>query len=331
MVALSTEGRQPGVPRVVADCVEIGRRAAFYFLGLGIKRCAFAADPRMSYARSWQRGLVTEMHRSGGRCTIIPMPEALLFPTENAQEVAARLDAALPELDFPCGIFAKDLLAAHVLLSAKRLGIIVPEQLSVLGAGYSDLLAMTCFPPLTTIDYPGERTGYEAAATLDGLLSQSGPVPRHVIVAGCELQERESTAEVLGFSGAIRDALRYIQEQAPRVPLTAAQVEDRFAPGSASVFRIHFRTQTGATLKETILRTRLARLEQQLLETRLSVKEIASDMGFSSPEELARFLKRTRQTTPTRFRLAGLAPDHSRDASGLLAATPSPKDATVSA
>lgn len=307
LVALSTEGRLPGVPRVVADCVEIGRRAAHYFLGLGIKRCAFASDPTMSYARSWRRGLATELRRAGGDCLEIPVPESLLFPEEDAESVAALLDKILPQLKFPCGLFAKDRLAAHVLLVARSLGIRVPEELGVVGAGYSDLLAMTCHPPLTTIDYPGERTGFEAAATLDRLLSRSAPVPRHVIVPGCELQERESTAAVLGFSGPIRDAIRFIQERAPREGLTAAEVERRFAQGSPTTFRVRFRNQTGAAPKEVILRTRLARLEQQLLETRLSIKEIAIDMGFSSPEELARFLRRTRQTTPTRLRMAGKA------------------------
>lgn len=270
LVALSTEGRQPGVPRVVADCVEIGRRAAHYFIGLGIKRCAFVSDPTMSYARSWQCGLATELRRAGGECGVIPVPESLLFPEEDTEAVATLLDQELPRLQFPCGLFAKDRLAAHVLLVAWKLGIRVPEELGVVGAVYSDLLAMTCHPPLTTIDYPGERTGFEAAATLDRLLRGSAPVPRHVIVAECEPQERESTAMVLGFSGPFRDALRFIQERAPREGLTSGEVEERFAQGSASAFRVQFRNQTGTALKEAILRTRLTHLEQPLLETRLN-------------------------------------------------------------
>lgn len=305
LVALSTEGRQPGVPRVVADCVEIGRRAARYFLGLGLKRCVFLSDLTMSYARSWQRGLVTEFQKGGGRCSRVHIPEGLLFPSEDWPGVARLLEEILPELDLPCGLFAKDRLAAHVLLTAQRLGLSVPEQLGVLGAGYSDLLAMTCTPPLTTIDYPGERTGYEAAATLDRLFEKALSPPRHVIVPGCELQERESTAEVAGFSGAVREAVRFIRRQAPREPLTATQVEERFSEGSVFGFRVQFRSATGATLKEMIQRTRLEWLEQQLLETRLSVKEIAAAMGFSSPEELARFLRRARRMSPTELRKVG--------------------------
>jgi AraC-like DNA-binding protein len=50
-----------------------------------------------------------------------------------------------------------------------------------------------------------------------------------------------------------------------------------------------------------INRLRLERLEL-LLETRLTIKEIAFEMKFSSTEELARFFRRAHQCSPTDFR-----------------------------
>ena len=99
------------------------------------------------------------------------MSEDLLFPVEERKKVGALLDDMLPGLNLPCGIFAKDRLAANILLAAERLHLRVPDDLSVLGAGYSDILALTCQPPLTTIVYSGERTGYEAAAITGGVKS----------------------------------------------------------------------------------------------------------------------------------------------------------------
>jgi LacI family transcriptional regulator len=302
LIALSTEGRRPGVPRVVADSVETGRRAARYFLRLGLRNCAFISDLTLSYARCWQRGFTAELAKAGAVCQIQHMSEDLLFPVEDRKQVGALLDDMLPGLPLPCGVFAKDRLAANILLAAERLDLRIPDDLSVLGAGYSEILALTCHPPLTTIDYPGERTGYEAAATLDRLMRKAGEVPRHVIVPGCELCERESTGAVEAFTGRIKQATRVIRERAPREPLTAAEMEDLCAGGSASSFRREFREQTGTTVKEMIKRLRLERLELLLLETRLTIKEITFEMKFSSTEELARFFRRAHQCSPTDFR-----------------------------
>ena len=302
LVVLSTENAQKGVPRVVADSVEIGRRAGRYFIGLGLKDVAYIGDLEMSYSRCWQRGLVTELGRAGGRVQLHQLAEDLIFPVEHRARIAEILNPLLERLPRPCGIFAKDRVAANVLTLAEKAGWGIPEDFSVLGAGYSDILALTCSPPLSTIDYPSERVGYEAAATLDRMLRGVSQALRHVIVPGSEIRERESTGVVLSFTGPVQNAVLLIRKEAPHSALQAGEVESNCATGSLSTFRMEFRNQTGMTVKEMIKQIRIERLEFLLLETRLSIKEICYEMAFSSTEELARFFRRAHGCSPTDYR-----------------------------
>ncbi|MEJ6571195.1 MAG: substrate-binding domain-containing protein [Akkermansiaceae bacterium] len=302
LVVLSTENAQKGVPRVVADSVEIGRRAARYFTGLGLKDVAYIGDLGMSYSRCWQRGLVTEFGKSGGRVQIHHLAEDLIFPVEDRTRIAEILNPLLARLPKPCGIFAKDRVASNVLTLAEKAGWGIPEDFSVFGAGYSDILALTCHPPLSTIDYPSERVGYEAAATLDRMLRDMSQVPRHVIVPGSEIRERESTGVVLSFTGPVQKAVLLIRKEAPQNALQAGEVECNYATGAMSMFRREFRNQTGMSVKEMINQIRIERLELLLLETRLSIKEIRYEMAFSSTEELARFFRRAHGCSPTSYR-----------------------------
>jgi LacI family transcriptional regulator len=90
----------------------------------------------------------------------------------------------------PTAIFASsDDMAAGVLAVAHRLGVRVPDDLSV--AGFDDTaLAGFVWPPLTTIRQPTRRMAYAAADLL--LAGAEAPIERREIPF--ELILRESTA-----------------------------------------------------------------------------------------------------------------------------------------
>jgi LacI family transcriptional regulator, repressor for deo operon, udp, cdd, tsx, nupC, and nupG len=84
-----------------------------------------------------------------------------------------------------------DLQAAGVYRAAQRQGLRIPEQLSVVSFGNTDVATML-YPSLTTVDLPGERLG-RAGMTL--LLEQlAGGAPRTRSTLPARLQVRDSTA-----------------------------------------------------------------------------------------------------------------------------------------
>ncbi|MGE8078842.1 LacI family DNA-binding transcriptional regulator [Peribacillus loiseleuriae] len=110
------------------------------------------------------------------------------FSEEAAELIALKLLEAHPEIT---AIFsASDLMALGVLRAARKLGINVPNELSIIGFD-NIILASYVTPSLTTIGQDTFQTGYEAARLLLSIL-ENEQEPR-IVSLGIELKIREST------------------------------------------------------------------------------------------------------------------------------------------
>ena len=104
----------------------------------------------------------------------------------------AALDASAGER--PTALFAiTDRAAVGAMLAAARLGLTVPEDLSIVGFDDQEKLAECPVPPLTTVALPHARMGEEAVTM--ALATVAGePVEVRRRALPCELLVRESTA-----------------------------------------------------------------------------------------------------------------------------------------
>lgn len=73
---------------------------------------------------------------------------------------------------------------------------------------------------------------------------------------------------------------------------------------NVSVLSRLIRQKTGTTFQELLKRKRLQKAVQLLVESDLSVEEIAASVGYEDPGHFFREFKKKYQTTPRRFRLA---------------------------
>ena len=72
----------------------------------------------------------------------------------------------LSQADRPDAIFAtSDVYGVAAINAAHELGLLVPEDLSVVGFDNIDLSVM-CIPPLTTIEQPCFQIGYQSCELL---------------------------------------------------------------------------------------------------------------------------------------------------------------------
>lgn len=105
--------------------------------------------------------------------------------------------AILGRPDRPTGVVcANDRVATGVVLAAARLGIRVPEDLSVVGYDDQEDLAARIRPGLTTVALPHYEVGVEAMRRLlDHLVAGTPLVPERVLVP-CEQVTRDSVGPV---------------------------------------------------------------------------------------------------------------------------------------
>jgi LacI family transcriptional regulator len=134
-----------------------------YLLSLGHRRIGFVeGDPR--YATSARRllGYKSALNAAG-----IVFDKNLVQPGQYDFASGSKAAEVLLALaDPPTAIFASsDDMAAGVLATAHRLGVAIPEKLSVAGFDDTDL-ASVVWPPLTTIKQPVREMGYAAADLL---------------------------------------------------------------------------------------------------------------------------------------------------------------------
>ncbi|MFF9495932.1 LacI family DNA-binding transcriptional regulator [Streptomyces flaveolus] len=123
-----------------------------------------------------------------------------MFSLEGGQAAASRLlDAGVTGI-----VCASDPLALGAVRAARRRGLRVPEDVSVVG--YDDSAFMTCTePPLTTVRQPIEAMG-RAAVELLAHQIQGSDVPHSELLFEPELVVRASTAQAAGLRAATAPA-----------------------------------------------------------------------------------------------------------------------------
>ncbi|AYY14636.1 LacI family transcriptional regulator [Actinobacteria bacterium YIM 96077] len=155
----------PGMPCVRIDDVEVGRVATEHLVQLGHRDIAFAGgdpDDTLGFPVSPERrsGYVEALHAAG----IEPDP-AMTVPAKFTVEAGVEAYAELRSRGVnPTAVFAvSDEVAMGIMYEARRHGVRIPEDLSVVGVDDHD---MSWLFGLTTVAQDVREEGRIAASTL---------------------------------------------------------------------------------------------------------------------------------------------------------------------
>ncbi|WEH42691.1 LacI family DNA-binding transcriptional regulator [Streptomyces sp. AM 2-1-1] len=185
LVMLDSDPSGPGASaRVNLDIADGMRQVAEHLLALGHRRFTHVA----AAVDSWTFAVRARALRE----TLAAVPGTSLRVVTSALEVADGLRAAETALAAPghrptALVCDGDVLAAGACKAARRLGLRVPDDLSV--SGFDDLaLATAVEPELTTVRLPAEQVGERGMAALlavlDGRPAATGSLPVELVVRG---------------------------------------------------------------------------------------------------------------------------------------------------
>jgi alanine racemase len=178
-------------PFVSADDRSAGESAVRHLVALGHRRIGFISGPArfMSVRRKlegYRTALRTELGVPAGE--LDDLVALTLFGVEGGEAAASGLlDRNVTGL--VCG---SDLMALGAIRAARRRGLNVPSDLSVVGFDDSPLIAFTD-PPLTTLRQPVSAMGFAAVRALVDEINGFG-APRSEYIFTTELVVRNSTA-----------------------------------------------------------------------------------------------------------------------------------------
>lgn len=159
--------------RVLVDHAACARLAAEHFLARGLKHFAFYSDRDNWAFEENGCAFVAALKAAGHPCAWLRWHRSAAHNTGLFQwkQKRAWLAAELKRLPKPLGLFAAtDDHALEVLETCERIGISVPEQLSLIGMDNSLLAVEAMHTPISSVESNLELVGYRGAEMLDRLM-----------------------------------------------------------------------------------------------------------------------------------------------------------------
>jgi LacI family transcriptional regulator len=302
-INVSTYDQNTRFPRVAWDDAAVGRLVAEYFLDRGYRQFAFIGNQHAWAFQLRCDAFVARLTKAGFSCDIHKMEFTTTWPGQSvdmAYQEELRLRQFLRGLTRPAAIMCENDWASFPVLEACRLeSIAVPEDISVVGVDNNLFFCQICDPPLSSVDLCSEQVGRMAAVALDRLLSGKR-VPPIQLSPNVRLVTRRSSDSM-----AISDSL---------VSKAAIEIHDRACHGltvkelasevgcSRRVFEVRFQKAFGRTPLKEIHRVRIERARNLLVNTDLTILEIASMCGFDYLAHFGALFRKHTGMTPRQYR-----------------------------
>lgn len=289
------------IPRCTCDEQAAARMAVEYFLGNGFRQFAYCGSTlRPNYHDRLGATFREELASMGFHCPVFQLHQEEFAQLDQEQQLL-RLSEWAVSLPRPTAVLTFDDIQGRQLTEACiQAGLVVPQDIAVLGGEHDELSSRISTPPLSGIDQGAEAVGCTAAAMLDTLLSGRDLPNFNALLPPRRVVTRHSTDKIAVQDDLLAMAVRYIREHASE----SIQIEDLLAevPISRRAMEIGFRKHLGRTPREEIRRARIERALQLLCDTDWPVTRVASACGFDRPELLTRAFQKELSTTPTEFR-----------------------------
>jgi LacI family transcriptional regulator len=302
-VDLSAARLLPELPWLETDDRAIAHMAAEHLRERGFRHFGYCGDDRFNWSR-WRRdSFAAHLGQHGLTCVNFVNPRASQKGevTPDWESELAALMRWLRNLPKPAGVFAGyDIRGVQVLEACRRLGLMVPDEIAVLGVDNDELLCDLADPPLSSVIPDVRRTGYEAAALLDRLMRGDKVRGEGRLFTPLGVATRQSTDVVAVADRHIATAVRFVREHACN-GITVADVVKQ-VPLSRRILETRFQKLLGRSPHEQIMSVKLDRVKRLLRETDLSLAAIADRAGFKHVEYLSVAFKRQVGVTASEYR-----------------------------
>jgi LacI family transcriptional regulator len=291
----------PGVPKVRPDNVAIGHVGAEHLLERGFRNFGFTGFSNEIWSVERRKGFIEALELKGRSCDLYEIG----YPGDDqpgwASDQIAGLSGWIKSLPKPVGILAAfDLRAQQILVAADAAGVLVPDEVAVVGVNNDLIRCELSYPPLSSVQPNSFMTGYAAAAVLADLIAGREPDSMDQRIGPVEVVTRPSTDVLAIEDRSLAAAISYIRNRA----CSGITVEDvvKHAHASRSQLETKFRRYLGLSPQAEIRRVRIERVKQLLLETDYPLKTIAEMAGYEYVEYLSMVFRKAVGETPGEFR-----------------------------
>jgi LacI family transcriptional regulator len=301
LVDLNDTAPFPGVPKIRPDNRALGHLGAEHFLERGHHQFAFCGFRNDGWACERRDGFIEALALTGHDCKVFDVDyPGDLTPFWDERQTSA-LAAWIGGLPKPVAVMAcNDMRALQVVGAAQTAGLLVPEEVAVLGCNNDTIRCELAYPPLSSAATNPFQSGYLAAETLAQMMDGQSPPLLDQRVEPVSVVTRHSTDVLAITDRNMAAALSFIRERACH-GITVDQVL-KAAFASRSQLEKKFRRLLGRSPQAEIRRVQVAKIKQLLFETDFPMKKIAELTGFEHVEYMCVVFKRLTGESPGAFR-----------------------------
>jgi len=290
------------IPSVCSDEAKVGCMAAQHFLERGFVNLACYVYPIGLLSAEREASFRQHAKAAGAAYYKYVWPCRRHSYGGHPLMLDPGLRSWLKKLPKPVGILcANDALAFEVMETCHILDIHVPEEVAVLGVDDNTDICDLTTPPLSSIALATAQIGFEAAATLDRMMSGARRVLSVARVPPLRIATRQSTDVFALSDPQIAAAVRFIHSRCH----DDIRVSDvlRAVPMARRSLEMRFQSMLGRSPLAEIRRVRIERAKDLLARTDFSVEQIAEQSGFKDVKRLYFIFRRMTGTSPARWRL----------------------------
>lgn len=297
--------RFEGVPQVETDDRAVADLAFKHLWDRGFRRFAFCGFQFAHYSVTRLSHFRNLVQNAGCSLSIYETPSQRDMPLtsiEGSGVVDSRpMSAWLSQLQPPTGLFVcNDIRGQQVLNACRSLEIAVPDDIGVIGVDDDDAICPLSDPPLSSVRPDAEQVGFRAAEILHEMLQGRIHSDSIEYIAPWGVVQRLSTQVEAVDDRELARACQFIREHA----CEGIQVSDVLRAVSISRRQLErrFREILNRSLHDEISGAQVARVQQLLCETKLTLEQIAPLAGYSHKERLSVVFKRATGQTPGEYR-----------------------------
>ena len=288
------------LPWVGSNHRAIGSLGAHHFMERGFRNFAFCGFSKELWATQRREGFCAVVKKENLSIPVYESPwrgSAVSRWDLEVEHIGKWLDL-LPK---PVGVMAcNDARALHLLDACHQRGILVPEDVAVIGVDNEEIFCELCNPALSSVAPGAERIGYQAAELLDQLMAGQAPPSQRILIDPVRVVTRRSSDTLAIKDRAVSAAIRFIGEQALH-GCTVADVINSVRV-SRSFLERSFRQHLKRSPQAEIRRVQGSRIKQLLTETDFTLERISELSGFEHPEYMSVVFKRLFGQTPGQYR-----------------------------
>lgn len=299
VIAQDFKERFTDIPNITGAYKETGRLGAEYFLKKGFRNFAFYGFGNIVWSRERAEGFEERIQEAGFDVHYYEHKDSHAIDLWYYKPSA--LSVWLKSLPKPIALMTcDDNQGHHITEAAKHAGIRIPDEVAVLGVDNDEMVCDLSDPPLSSIELDSEKSGYEAARSMEQMIEEKTCCAPDIVVKATQVVTRHSTDIFASKDKYIVSALKYIHGNLDKnlkvdqvlkeVPLSRRSLEKRFI------------MTTGYPVYEYIYNQRIEKFTQKLLETDMTIFEIALDLGLSDSKNIARQFKQIKGVTPMEYR-----------------------------